>query len=597
LYSDNEGKLGDQIEPSSTVWFSTRQTCGECHSYDVISSGWHFNAYDSNSPPGRNGEPWIYFNSEFYIQIPLSYRQWSGVYSPEDIGRSTYNMTRVFGRAMPGGGIGEVKATGSDVGDQMASGMLEINCFACHNDHYGQDMGGENGWAMQVAKKNFRWAATGSTEFANVSGAINLMTAIYDPLFPSMDENEPKVSYRESFFNKDNNVLLNIVREAPEVRCYFCHSELYQKTNVEDEDPDKWTQDVDIHLTAGLTCVDCHRNGGDHNITRGYEGEELVSDNEMVSVSTCKGCHLPEDDGHDGPIPEAGRLGAPIPEHKGIPTVHFDSLTCTACHSGSWPKQQTDLARTSRNHKLNVVGSSKGQYSLPHIVSPVFAAGEDGKIGPYRAVWPSFWATIEDGSIVPMEIPPEEKGKGALQRVLESLFPASEDRDPDEFTEGWWNLTDEMLTDALTSLSASVDANVVYISGGNLYRLDANDLAVEYDHPDAEPYLWAIGHNVRPAAQALGVRYCTDCHSQEAALFFGEVAVDTPIVSQRGTVREMIEFQDINRFYAWAFSESFIFRPWLKIIALACCAVIAAVLLLYALRALGCIAKAADGGK
>jgi hypothetical protein len=36
---------------------------------------------------------------------------------------------------------------------------------------------------------------------------------------------------------------------------------------------------------------------------------------------------------------------------------------------------------------------------------------------------------------------------------------------------------------------------------------------------------------------------------------------------------------------------SFVFRPWLKVVALASCAVIAAVLLLYALKALACITK------
>jgi hypothetical protein len=53
----------------------------------------------------------------------------------------------------------------------------------------------------------------------------------------------------------------------------------------------------------------------------------------------------------------------------------------------------------------------------------------------------------------------------------------------------------------------------------------------------------------------------------------------------------MIEFQDINAFYAQAFAFSFVFRPWMKIITLGSCAVLAIVLLLYGLRALACVAK------
>ena len=53
----------------------------------------------------------------------------------------------------------------------------------------------------------------------------------------------------------------------------------------------------------------------------------------------------------------------------------------------------------------------------------------------------------------------------------------------------------------------------------------------------------------------------------------------------------MIEFQELDPFYTRAFAMSFVFRPWLKVVALASCAVIAAVLVLYGLKALGCILK------
>src|SRR5207244_11240622 len=33
------------------------------------------------------------------------------------------------------------------------------------------------------------------------------------------------------------------------------------------------SSDLDFHIRASMSCVDCHRNGVDHMIVRGYEGE------------------------------------------------------------------------------------------------------------------------------------------------------------------------------------------------------------------------------------------------------------------------------------------------------------------------------------
>ena len=35
--------------------FSTRRTCGKCHSYGIIKKGWHFNSADPNAESGRPG--------------------------------------------------------------------------------------------------------------------------------------------------------------------------------------------------------------------------------------------------------------------------------------------------------------------------------------------------------------------------------------------------------------------------------------------------------------------------------------------------------------------------------------------------------------
>jgi hypothetical protein len=86
------------------------------------------------------------------------------------------------------------------------------------------------------------------------------------------------------------------------------------------------------------------------------------------------------------------RMGAPSPKHAGIPPVHFDKLSCTACHSGPWPGSETRRLKNRLSHGLDEHNSNKAADALPHIYYPVFARMEDGKLSSYRAVWPA--ATI-----------------------------------------------------------------------------------------------------------------------------------------------------------------------------------------------------------
>jgi hypothetical protein len=224
---------------------------------------------------------------------------------------------------------------------------------------------------------------------------------------------------------------------------------------------------------------------------------------------------------------------------------------------------------------------NKAAETLPHIVAPVFAE-KDGKILPHKMIWPAYWATLVDGEVRPVALDVAEK---AIEGVFAKLeMPENGD---------WPGISPEQVAEALNALNEVVDGNAVYVAGGSLYRLaeDANGVVEEADHPAGEPYMWPIAHTVRPAAQSLGIRYCTDCHAANAPLFFGSVLVDSPVASETPVVKDMVEFQDISPFYAWAFSASFVFRPWFKVVALGASAVLAFVLALYGLRALGAVAR------
>lgn len=525
---------GDEIGPEDDplLPFSTRQTCGgACHSYDVIATGWHFNATDANVPSGPPGEPWILVDGRSGTQLPVSYRAWPGTFTPEQAGLSNKLFLKIFGRHMPGGGAGEMEPQQpEDIMRSLVLGKLEINCLSCHDGDPGHN---QAEYDSQLKRENFRWAAAATTSFTTVKGSAADMPDMWDPMMPT-PLNDPKkvppgVSYRPNTFGDQDKVLMNIIRESFPHRCYFCHSNMY----LTDEHTEKWTTDQDIHMTAGLTCVDCHRNGISHQLVRGYEGEAEKSSNPLAATTTCRGCHMP---GDVNETPVAGRLGAPVPEHKDLPPVHLEKMTCTACHSGPWPEDETILVKTSRAHRLGTIGVNKSHEALPHIIAPVYATREDGKIAPYKMIWPSYWGGLKDDEISPVAF------EMAMKVVGEALADVNRPVSGD-----WPALTMDNIVTGLKAIAGSVEGKPVYISGGNMYGFDdSGDLYEEKDHPAAKPYMWALGHDVRPAAQALGARRCEDCHSPDAPFFFGAIAVDSPVAKRAAMSLEMNQMHEVT---------------------------------------------------
>ncbi len=124
-----------------------------------------------------------------------------------------------------------------------------------------------------------------------------------------------------------------------------------------------------------------------------------------------------------------------------------------------------------------------------------------------------------------------------------------------------------------------------YIAGGKLHRLQGGTLRAE-DNAQAQPYLWPIAHDVRPATQALGAKGCQDCHSTDAAIFFGKVAVDSPLASDRTASLTMAHFEkglDVD--YQSKLAGTWKYRGWLKAIGLTAAGLLLLVLLAYVVRA------------
>ncbi|QDV23136.1 cytochrome c3 family protein [Aureliella helgolandensis] len=447
-----------KIDPASEnpPPYSPEKTCGRCHEFDTIAHGWHFNAVNEAADPGRGGQPWIWSDDRTGTHLPLSYRDWMGTYNPDALGLSRWQVAAKFGSFLPGGGPGseESIAAGEALqGEERPEGYLDrsgvtgalpVDCMLCHRKQ-------GNGyspfvWSEQIEDENFAYAPTAALGVGTVAGSMKRLKDDFDPTAEGAASKLPKVTYEASRFRSDGKVFIDLIRKPENNACYYCHTNVPAETTQ----GTRWQHDEDVHLRAGMSCADCHRNGLDHNTVRGFEGEQHPSGSVATSLS-CQGCHMPNDSA-DG-LSRAGRMGAPQPAHAGLPPLHFDKLTCTACHSGG-------LLEPSVGRQLNSIAHHLGQHvkrtglEQPGIVGPVHlpasglrqssappaatneapseadetasgaeeAAGEPvavaspdegtvkqvevGKYTPHRMMWPSYWGVKRNEKIVPLN--PEE---------------------------------------------------------------------------------------------------------------------------------------------------------------------------------------------
>jgi hypothetical protein len=350
--------------------------------------------------------------------------------------------------------------------------------------------------------------------------------------------------------------------------------------------PQSWEREEDVHLAAGMTCTDCHRNGIDHRITRGYREEAEERNDPTVRTYSCEGCHLGGDDAGTGRGGLGSVYGAPHPLHRGLPALHFEKLTCTACHSGPWPGEYARRVQSSMAHGLGVPSKERKDTDLPEIVEPVFAAGAGGKITPHRMLWPAFWGRMDDAGISPLPI-------GEVQRAAALVFSS-----PGEKVAQAGALSDDLIRRMLFELAtqSSGKGEPVYVREGYVLRLKADgasgrsgesspasvtDLRLEMiEHPQARPYLWPLAHEVRPARQSLGVRDCTDCHARSAPIFFGKLTTaEHTGRSYPVAVMHELEGVDPSLVHTWAYS--FRLRSIAKWSGIGAITLVGAVLLLY----------------
>ena len=343
--------------------------------------------------------------------------------------------------------------------------------------------------------------------------------------------------------------------------------------------------------------ADCHRNGIDHHTVRGFAGEQRLDDIKVTTLS-CRGCHLGEQD-ELGTVP-GGRMGAPKPLHRGLPPLHLERLSCTACHSGPRPGPQALQVQTAMAHGLGLPTHQLDASTEPQMVAPVLMRTDD-VLYPNRLVWPAFWGALKGDQITPLN---PEAVHDALRRTLrvrrtstftETLtkvtlsaddkvavlgeerakLPLSELTEDEkakldalEKTKGMENFR-EKLAEALKELQKIIQtdgAQGVYVSGGKAYRLGAEDKVEEFSNPAAQPYAWKLANDVRPARLSLGATSCFECHQDGAPIFDGQVVALGPAPDTAPPTQKMAELAGYDRSKIDAWNLSFQGRHGVQVV-------------------------------
>lgn len=512
---------GDKVNPAAPLPapISQSKTCGQCHDVASIHGGSHFRTgLDTNDAPASVCvEPWFLADESAATAIPLSLASRPGAFRPADLGLSCWQWTKLFGRSFPGGGVAsDPRALAEPAGDRQrwfVTGPLEPNCLACHQ----QSAYDSSEWARQVLRENFASAATAASGFATAGGMNERMDSSWDK---SRAENPDdhlfkvpeNVSYDSRLFDSKNRCTFNVGKPRSE-NCLSCHS-------VSQKDMPSHAIAGDVHLKRGMACTDCHKNGMDHR----------------MSVVGCAECH-------------AGPGGAgPMPEHKGIPLVHFQKLSCTVCHSGVTAGGELAQVRTSRANRIGIYGRAQWASDAPHILEPVFVRNSRGVIEPRRMMWPSFFAPLpatNSAALSPLR--PE---------AVKSLKSIASAKQFDKAT----------LAAALAELKTSTSKDHLFIGHGKAWTLDGTNL-VASSHAAAEPVSWPVGHDVRPARQARGAApaKCADCHTSDAPFFNRPIVPAGPVADASVDPVPQSEFLGVSQSYYSVLGATFAMRPFFKV--------------------------------
>ena len=422
------------------------------------------------------------------------------------------------------------------------TGVLEADCLMCHMPGYNYELR-----KKQIKSLNFRWAATAGAGFAKVKGAVK-------------KGDIPVVSYitaKHGPFMPDGRVALKMVREIPSENCLSCHREPDWKKKGA-----SYNHRTDVHLRAGVRCVDCHVTGRKatdarisgremHQIGKGDDPTGLVRNDLDNTMRTCEDCHV------------KGELRTKVAAHRGLPPLHFDKIACLTCHV---PQRQVKAALMQDSTVLNSVprismagkriwtfyGPDMKPWNLYGEAStftvekqPLFLfdpvrAWYKGKIYPMNRI-DSIWIAILDmkGNITGQPYMKDlyKMWSGHMKDPQKNWPALSVIQDDNHDGAPEINRPDEIramlaaTTAYLKKACEPIAQRQLALVSGPLYTVDGENwlnLKFQPEPWQYTPYssVFKLSHDIMPADSALGAGGCTDCHSSSSRLWTRKVMLE-----------------------------------------------------------------------
>lgn len=566
---DEDGNIIDPVNNvNADKPYSPKQTCGAsgCHDYDKITEGYHFTQgadeksltkqnerYQWTTSPGNYGGNWC-SPAPLYRYLSLKENNSARIM---DMTSFTF-LKDGCGECHPGGGSAEFDRNGNrydkfmiennlksgDInnydGDYyqarwIESGVLEADCMLCHQPDYNY-----SARKKQIANLNFKWAAAAGTGWAEITGFVQ-------------DNQHVKVAYSKNIFNPDGTVSPKIIREPRNESCLFCHAQPGWKKRGAN-----FSSRTDVHLRAGLKCVDCHPAGSkaidnringkeEHQMAKGDDPGGLVRNDLDNTVLSCEYCH------------SNGYLGAPIAEHDWLPAIHLNRIDCTTCHIPErFVKPAQFQAGDVFNPSPKIPGKGKHLWAFygpdmnfyNHYGNIDMMGYDDKPSDPFKPIFIRYKGKIYPANRVHSAWPGiAEDGKpGLMQPKMSDIYKMWNDhfsdnnnypelaKIKDDNDDGIVEVNSPEEIDALISSVSWMlnktnypmqNKKVVWVLNDRVYTSGTDYYTIPKETWEASPYanVHKYSHDVLPAKSAFGKNGCSDCHNSNSNFFSANVLV------------------------------------------------------------------------
>ncbi|MGZ3495677.1 MAG: multiheme c-type cytochrome [Thermodesulfobacteriota bacterium] len=539
---------GKPLTLESKLPYSPKKTCGECHDYDQITNGYHFQQ-------GRtDGSRKIIIDDAFDPKFPWNLS--SGMYgkyttaSPDlsrlakkinqqasEIDKSSFAFVQNCGACHPGGGWSEYDRRGRFYYDEKSkkfgyedsggSPLLDgdYTPFSNGNDNYGapwNESGVSEADCLICHLKGYQWKERGATlrgkffKYGPTVGTGWANIKISKDESEDLRTEEVTVDYTKKEVADFENLHLQIVRMPPDENCWSCHA----MSNKKRPGLVEWNPEKDVHKARGLQCISCHSSDKDHNFAKGNTIQQTVRNDLDNSMHSCEDCHYKGKDKR-----------APRYKHPFSPR-HLKLIACQTCHI-PFQTSPADLVYDYASTGRAVIYDTSTFLSNDPSDPKRFVPGVDpniwypavtnwkGRIVPTRPLTVIYWGDYDPKTNVVKPV--------SLWKIQELKTPSLKDDNGDGIPEV--NSFVEIKTFLLAlkgmdKFGSPIAIHPVLIKGGFLYQLDKKGEVEKIKNEQAEVLDFSISHQVMAGPSVIGARGCKECHSKKSPFFLRKVLVD-----------------------------------------------------------------------